>query len=501
MDNFLDKTTMYRLVIYCLLALSAITLIGSLFGMVAYSPISLIFTLLFLLIISWATNNLFLSVFKIHSNLESVYVTALILFLIIPPADNPQDFILLGWAAVLAEASKYIIAISKKHIFNPAAIAVVLTGILLGQPITWWVGTMFMNPFILVSGLLIVWKIRRIELVLSFIAAATLTGLGFGIFNRSDLLQLSKQILLESPLLFFAFVMLTEPLTTPPTRKLQVYYGTLVGFLFSPQLHIFSLYSTPELALVLGNIFSYFVSPKGKLILPLKEKIQVAPDIFDFTFTLDRKIDFQPGQYMEWTIKHPNPDARGSRRYFTIASSPTEEDITIGVRFYEKSSSYKKAMLALQPGTEIMAGGLAGDFVLPKDPNIKLCFIAGGIGITPYRSMIKYLMDTKQIRSIILLYACITPQEVVYEEIFDEARRVYGLRTVYFVDDVNNFPNWQGRVGHVDQSIIMAEVPDYLERSFYISGPPAMVSAFKGVLTKMGVQTNKIKTDYFPGFA
>lgn len=500
-DNFLDSITMYRLILYYLGVLSWITLMGSFFGFISYHPISLILSLVSIIILSAATNHLFSYVFKVHINFESVYITALILFLIIPPVTNVSDFILLGWAGILANASKYILAISKKHIFNPAAIAVVFTGLLLGQSVTWWVGSSFMLPFVLIGGLLLIWKIRRIELVISFILISLITSIGFGLFNHIDLITLSKQILLESPLLFFAFVMITEPLTTPPTKKLQVIYGSLVGFLYVPQIHIFSIFSTPELALVLGNIFSYFVSPKGKFMLTLKEKIQIAPDIYHFVFTSPKKLEFLSGQYMEWTLKHDHPDVRGSRRYLTIASAPTEEDISIGVKFYEKSSTYKKALISMQEGDEIMAGGLAGEFVLPNDPKVKLAFIAGGIGITPFRSMIKYLIDTKQKRTVILLYSCLTPQEVVYEEIFDAARNELGIKTVYIVDNINNFPNWVGRVGKVDEAVITAEIPDYKERNFYISGPPSMVSTFKGILTKMGVSSSRIKTDYFPGFA
>lgn len=501
MDSFLDRITMYRLTLYYLAALAWITLMGSFFRLNSLDPFSLISSLLFLLIISWGTNRLFSYFFKVHTNFESVYITALILFLIIPPAENASGFVFLGWAALLAQASKYIIAVNKKHLFNPAAFAVVITGLILNQAITWWVGTMFMLPFVLIGGLLLIWKIKKIELALSFVVVSLITSLGFGIINKTDLFQLIKQILIDSPLLFFAFVMITEPLTIPPTKRLQIIYGSLVGFLYTPQIHIFQLFSTPELALILGNIFSYFVSPKGKLMLSLKEKIQIAPDIYHFVFTPSKKLDFLPGQFMEWTLRHSRPDNRGNRRFLTIASSPTEEDIAIGVKFYDKSSTYKKALLAMNEGDEIMAGMLAGEFVLPNNPNIKLVFIAGGIGITPFRSMIKYLTDTNQKRQVTLLYASLTPQEVVYEEVFDEARNKIGIKTVYYVDDLNNFPNWKGKVGKINKDSIVEEVPDYKERAFYISGPPSMVSTFRGILIKMGVPNNQIKTDYFPGFA
>ena len=120
-------------------------------------------------------------------------------------------------------------------------------------------------------------------------------------------------------------------------------------------------------------------------MLRLKEKVQLAPDIYDFIFVPTRKFAFAPGQYMEWTLGHDEPDSRGNRRYFTLASSPTENTLRLGVKFYQQSSSFKSALLAMDQQSEIVAAQVAGDFVLPDDPRQKCVFIAGGIGITPFR--------------------------------------------------------------------------------------------------------------------
>ena len=82
---------------------------------------------------------------------------------------------------------------------------------------------------------------------------------------------------------------------------------------------------TPEIALVLGNIFSYIVSPKIKAMLTLVGRVKQTPNTYDFIFESDKKFSFLPGQYLEWTLGHDNTDDRGNRRYFTIASSPTEK--------------------------------------------------------------------------------------------------------------------------------------------------------------------------------
>jgi len=296
--------------------------------------------------------------------------------------------------------------------------------------------------------------------------------------------------------------MLSEPLTSPPTAKKQAWYGAIVGFLLPPQVHLFSFYTTPELALIVGNVFSYLVSPKTKLFPILKQKLKIAANSADFIFNPGQKFAYEPGQYLEWTLQHNKTDSRGSRRYFTLASSPTEPDLRIGVKFYDKSSSFKEALLDADEDTLIVASQLAGDFVMPKDPSKKLVFIAGGIGVTPYRSMVKYLLDTGESRTITLLYSARTPGDFAYRDVFEQARKQIGLNAIYVTtDDQATSPEANTRMGTIDSQMIKNEVPDFIERVFYISGPQAMVAAMKNQLTTLGVPAHQIKVDYFPGYA
>ena len=97
-------------------------------------------------------------------------------------------------------------------------------------------------------------------------------------------------------------------------------------------------------------------------------------------------------------------------------------------------------MLEMTPGEEIMAGQLAGDFTLPRDKKKKLVFIAGGIGVTPFRSMVKYLSDRGEKRSVVLLYSNRTTAEIAYRDIFDEAARTIGLKTIYAITGAGETP-------------------------------------------------------------
>jgi len=304
-----------------------------------------------------------------------------------------------------------------------------------------------------------------------------------------------------------ATIMLTEPFTTPPQRNQRIAYGALVGALSSwplaLNLGLFTIYGTPEFALLVGNVFSYFFNLKRRLILTLNNAKEIAKDTRQFSFaSISGPISYKAGQYLEWTLPHEGTDMRGMRRYFTIASSPTEGDIKLGVKFAPQSSSFKQNLRALEEGKTILAGQLAGDFILPKDANKKLVFIAGGIGITPFRSMIKYILDTDEKRDVVLFYSNKTYAEIAYKDLLTEAAQRINLRSVYLVNEKEGVPGgFPVEVEFITPDMIKNKVPDYAERVFYLSGPDAMVTSYKKLLRGMGVPRKNIKTDYFPGFA
>lgn len=257
---------------------------------------------------------------------------------------------------------------------------------------------------------------------------------------------------------------------------------------------------TPELALLVGNLFAYVVSPKGRHMFTLAAVEQPAKDVYDFIFSYERAFPFAPGQYLEWTLGHHYPDDRGNRRYFTIASSPTEKNIRLGVKFYAPSSTFKQALAAMKVGSKISAAHLAGSFVLPRNKEKKLVFIAGGIGVTPFRSMIQYMLDTKEARPVSVLYANKTAADIAYKEVFGRAQTELGIPTTHVLSDEPTLP--PGAVpGLISAKLIAQQIPDYRERIFYISGPHSMVDAFTKTLIGMGVSRFKIKRDFFPGFA
>ncbi len=500
-DNALNRITMYRLVLYYLIFLLGAAVVLSFKGILGYDPYALLFTIGFFIAACWITNTVFSKIWGVPANVESVYISALILALIITPYQGSQDLWFFAWAAVWAMASKYIVAVHRRHIFNPVAFAVALTYFTINGSASWWVGSAPLLPFVLVGGVLVVRKIGRFDLVGSFLLGALATTLVFSLLGGQSLTTTTQRLVLLSPLVFFACVFVTEPLTAPPTRKLRLIYGALVGVLFTPDVHIGGLYTTPELAILVGNLFSFLSSPRSTLVLSLKQKVRLAPDIYEFVFARPPKFSFAPGQYMEWTMGLSDPDSRGNRRYFTLASSPTEDTIRVGVKFYEKSSAFKQSMLAMETGDEVIAGHLAGDFVLPDDPAQQCVFIAGGIGITPFRSMIQYLLDKRERRPITLIYVVRRAEEIVYDDVLQRAQR-QGIRVIYTLTDADNVPpGWRGQVGRITPKLIKSVVPNYARATYYISGPRRMVEAVNDALGDLEIQPRHIKTDYFAGLA
>ncbi len=499
-DNLLNRFTMYRIVLYGLSIQVLAAIIVGFVGLLPYNGLQMFVSLLILVALCYGSNLAFSTLFRAPRNTESFLITALILFFVLAPPGTWVEASYLAAAAIVAMFSKYILVFRKKHLFNPAALSAFVLGLFGSGLALWWVATPVLLPFTILIGLAIVRKIRRFTLLLAFLVTAV-ASIFFTFWSFTpNISELLRTIFASFPLVFFGTVMLTEPLTTPPTRWGQIAYGALVGILFGLQFHIGPVYSSPELVLLLGNIFSFLISPKYRLKLTLKETNQLAPMIREFVFQNSSKINFRPGQYLEWTLPHTGVDDRGNRRYFTISSSPTEQDIRLTIKIAPRSSTFKQKLLDMTPGSLLYASQLSGDFVLPADPTQKLVFIAGGIGITPFRSMIRYLVDRREKRDITLFYAVSSADEYVFQDLWQAARLV-GVKTVPILTQAKTIPSkWEGEIGYISAEILDAEVPDYRSRLFFLSGPNVMVNAYKKLLLSLGVSRRQIKTDYFPGF-
>jgi ferredoxin-NADP reductase len=221
--------------------------------------------------------------------------------------------------------------------------------------------------------------------------------------------------------------------------------------------------------------------------LKLLSKNSEVPGVYSFVFKPDKPISWVPGQYMHYVLPHSHPDNRGTERWFTISAAPFEKNLRITTRFAgKKGSSFKKGLLSLPKGSEIEADGLEGDFTLEQD-NVHYILIAGGIGITPYRSMLAQLNHDNYDTKIDLLYAN------------QDENLVFGDELAKITANLKSF-HMHAFIG---RRLVSSDFKKYVAEPnsiFYLSGPEPLVENYEGVLQKMGVSKECIKTDFFPGY-
>jgi Na+-transporting NADH:ubiquinone oxidoreductase subunit NqrB len=231
------------------------------FDIIHISPLNLLFSALLALSACWIVNWIFARSFGAASSVESVCISALILTLIISPV-SPNDVAGIGFfvfASAWAMASKYLLASNKRHIFNPAALGAALAGVTLHHSVSWWVGdNAILLPLIIAGGVLISTRLRYFELLLSF--AIVVLGLTLANTQWQHAETSLSLMLLHSMFFFFGFVMLTEPRTAPLGRWRQIVYGAITGLLFFPGTHIAGYYFTPEVAVLVGNTFTFLAN-------------------------------------------------------------------------------------------------------------------------------------------------------------------------------------------------------------------------------------------------
>ena len=235
--------------------------------------------------------------------------------------------------------------------------------------------------------------------------------------------------------------------------------------------------------------------------LTLKEKKQEAENIWSFIFSKPEGLTFQAGQFLQLFVPHENPDDRGIERYFTVAASPTEDFLMITTKIVQGSSTFKKALLSSLIGATFEAVEPDGSFVLPE--KITTCIlIAGGIGITPYRSMAKFCADTNFEIPLKLIYANKTSEETAYFDFFQSLEKQNpNLRVFYtMTEPEKSKTKWEGKVGRIDEALLKEAAGELDKNLYYLSGPKQMVLSYKELLLRMGIGENLLRLDYFPGY-
>jgi len=243
---------------------------------------------------------------------------------------------------------------------------------------------------------------------------------------------------------------------------------------------------------------------KFDLELLAKEKLE-GTDIVTFRFSRSdaRQLEYTAGQFAFFKLDSVAGDSKGPIRHFSIASSPTEPDLLISTRI--RDTPYKHALASLANGTKIPAWGPQGEFVLNDDYSKPAIFLSGGIGVTPFRSMIKYATDKQLPVKITMFDSNKNQQSILYKDEFDGwIRQNKNIEIVYTVtEEHESAADWSGERGRIDKSMLERHITkDEIGNAiFYICGPPGMLKAMQELLQKeLQIPKDRLKVEAFTGY-
>ncbi len=246
-----------------------------------------------------------------------------------------------------------------------------------------------------------------------------------------------------------------------------------------------------------------------ELVLLEKQKYNET-DVMSFKFSKQdieqkKELDYISGQYAFFDIGGVYNDPEGPLRHFTIASSPTENFIMISTRI--RDTPYKKRLSSLEEEkAKVKVRGPTGKFILHEDYSKPAVLLSGGIGVTPFRSMIKYATDKQLPIKIVMFDSNRDETNILYKNEFDECLKTNkNLKIIYTITGEGQPPlgHWEGEAGRIDKAMITKYVSeDELNKSiFYICGPPAMLNALQNILNeKLKISKDRVKIEEFTGY-
>ena len=505
-DGLIGRVPMLRLVLVVLAALSLAALVLSLVGVLQLPFAALLATLVVAVAASVIGDRVMASLARARPVGESALVTGLILFLVVFPSTAGTSLLLTAGAALVANASKYLIRLGGRHVLNPAAAGLFVIGLTGLTGSAWWVATPVLLPVLVVAVVLVVIRMRIVGPVVVLVVLGGLLQAGIVAAGGTGVLD-ALAFLPSTPLLFLAGIMFTEPITLPPRRGQRYAEAVLVAILLAvpyvAPITLLTLRPSPELALLIGNVFALIAARPSAAGLRLVGRRMLTPTTVEFAFTPDRPLRHTAGQYLELHLPHRSSDLRGTRRSLTIASAPDEADgtVRVAVRLREPASSFKRALDALPVGAPARAVTVTGGFTLPDDRRVPLLLVASGIGITPFVSQLR--QDAAEVaagaapRDVLLVDRVPSAAEVPY---LPELAAT-GVRVLLVCPDPEGLPplpdHWHVSTT-LDAAALVAVLPDPAGRTAYVSGSPRFLGTARTVLAEVGVR--RIRTDAFAGY-
>ena len=232
----------------------------------------------------------------------------------------------------------------------------------------------------------------------------------------------------------------------------------------------------------------------AEIKVKIKEIIRRSDNVKSFHLEMPGILDFKAGQFLKVQLQ----DDPQLKRYLSISSSPTEKNY---LEFTKKitESDFSKTLDNLEAGDEVTIQYPFGKFVLDGSFP-KIAFLSGGIGITPIRSICKYVVDKNLGTDIVLVYANRSRRDIVFKDDFENMRKSYPfLKITHVLSEAE--PGFKSVAGRINSQIIKQEIPDYQERKFYLCGPPQMVDVMRKILAEeLKLPADLIVTENFQGY-
>ena len=210
---------------------------------------------------------------------------------------------------------------------------------------------------------------------------------------------------------------------------------------------------------------------------------------------------FKPGQFANFTLDSPiAADAGSSTRTLSIASAPHEKYLMVAMRM--RDTGFKRAASALPIGAPFLLEGPYGNLILHRDVARPAIFLAGGIGITPFRSMIWHATEVGSAHRISLFYSIRRIEEAAF---LTELQEIQELNPHFkFIPTITHPaglpPYWHGELGHITEPMLTKWIPDFQAPIFYIAGPPGMVAGMRQILCEADVSDDDIRAEEFAGY-
>jgi ferredoxin-NADP reductase len=228
------------------------------------------------------------------------------------------------------------------------------------------------------------------------------------------------------------------------------------------------------------------------------DKRQVAKGTLFVRFAVEEYPDYRPGAYF-W-VELPDrghSDEKGLRRHISLATSPTERGV-VGLATRLRDSAFKQTLAELEVGDEVQVEEPKGSFLLPEDTDAEYVFVAGGIGITVFRSMLRFIADEQLPYRVTLVYSNRDRESTAFlDELEELERRIDGLRVILTMTDEEG---WEGETRHLDAGVLGELLGGLDGKTFLVAGPPPMPEAVAESLKGSGLPEERVVADKFSGY-